>query len=331
MIWTLLCCGSIALYLILYCSRYCFLVYKSYKSYKSYRLTFLFFWTHLQRRHACPLLFGVHYVVPGKIVWWADGALKSNTRFTDSLQELNLSMFLDGHHVFELDTIWHFLLALNKKYDPKFMTKYLEEQVAQFNSTGGQLVYSHTMQRTIVLRLDVIGNACDRPQRLADAGSSSGHQGSRYGCMENILFDVKNVECIAALLDNQFDIAYLLEHKSDLFQEMSIPVALTQCKAVFLSSVTGDQPVPLSTMKNKLQMYGPNMRTILDLFNAASQCKTCSPSQSICFSIQAATHIIVVVPLHISLCSLSALSLCSLSALSLLSLCSLSAITFGQT
>jgi len=224
----------------------------------------------------CPLLFGVHYCVEACLATWFDGARAADVReHTKQLESAILSMCINGRHVFRHDTVWCFLLTLDTRYDKRFFSTYIDEQLKEFNKYGGRMVYSNAMKNPIILRIRYITGAYDRPQRMLEGGTTSGQPSARYGRIEGLLYDVNDVNCTLAILNSNFHIDRILSNYSHLFKRMDIPLAIEQCKLAFISSVSDVKPHSFKTIQETVQQYGPNKRTLLALFNATQTCKYC--------------------------------------------------------
>ena len=166
------------------------------------------------------------------------------------------------------------MIALDDRYDKKFFSAYMESELQKFNQYGGRLVFSKRMQRPFVLSLRFITMPVDRPQRMVDGGTSSGQQASRYGHIEGLLFDINDDSAVVALFKHNFDIDFLLVNHANQFKRMDIPLAMEKCKDAFLASVSdaGLKLHSFAKFKAQLQQFGPNTKTIMDVFKATHTC-----------------------------------------------------------
>jgi len=135
-------------------------------------------------------------------------------------------------------------------------------------------VFSNRMQRVFVLSLRYIAMPVDRPERMLQGGASSGQQASRYGHIEGLLFDVNNAQAVYLLLHHNFNIDYLLANHSAHFKLMDIPLAIEKCRESFLASVSNatGKVHSFAQLKRDLQQYGPNNKTLLELYAATQEC-----------------------------------------------------------
>ena len=222
----------------------------------------------------CPLIFGVHYRVEGCIVSWIDGARAADVReHTKQLESAVLSICFNGRHVFRHDTVWCFMLALDTRYDRTFFSRYIDEQLKEFNKYGGRVVYSRAMNEPIVLSLRYIAGAYDRPERMLQSGTTSGQPSSRYGRVEGLLYDVNDQRCTLAMINSNFHIDQMLLNYPHLFKRMDIPVAIAHCKRAFMSSVSAEKLYSYAKIQQEVQPYGPNKKAMLALYNATVECK----------------------------------------------------------
>lgn len=135
-------------------------------------------------------------------------------------------------------------------------------------------MFSNRMQRVFVLSLRYIAMPVDRPERMLQGGASSGQQASRYGHIEGLLFDVNNAQAVYLLLHHNFNIDYLLANHSAHFKLMDIPLAIEKCRESFLASVSNatGKVHSFAQLKRDLQQYGPNNKTLLELYAATQEC-----------------------------------------------------------
>ena len=217
----------------------------------------------------CPLIFGVHYRVEANIVGWIDGAKSADVRqLTRKIEQVVVSICFDGRHVFRHNTVFCWMIALDDRFDPQFASRFMEAEVTKFNKYHGRLVYSQKMKRAFVLSLRVIAFAVDRPERNLQRGTSSGQQASRFGRIEGLLFDINNREAVAALLESNFNVDVMLQEHPEFCKVMNIEVAETKCRDFFLASVARAKGTTFAKLKDSLQPFGPNTKTILDVFEA---------------------------------------------------------------